>query len=155
MEEMETLEVQPEVVAEGPEAAPEAVAQVPEEAAFLEHIRGLERQGELLRQQVPEFDLRAELQNPVFFRLTAPGMGIPLEDAYYAVHRKELQAAAERKMANAIRSGSLRPRENGRNNQAAAVTTFDYSKASKEQRNALKAFIRAEAAKGRKVYPGS
>ena len=28
MEEMETLEVQPEVVAEGPEAAPEAVAVV-------------------------------------------------------------------------------------------------------------------------------
>ena len=79
---------------------------------------------------------------------------ISLEDAYYVVHRKELQAAAEQKMANAIRSGNLRPRENGLGGQAAAVTTFDYSRASKEQRNALKAYIRAEAAQGRKVYPG-
>ena len=160
----EAVEASAAPEAAGQEAAPEVAVEAAAEAAaeaeqaaqsgIWEHLRSLERQGEELRRQVPGFDLRSELENPVFLRLTAPGVGVSVADAYYVVHRRELQEAAERKMANAIRAGSLRPRENGINNQAPAVTTFDYRRASKEQRNALKAYIRSEAARGRKVYPG-
>ena len=58
-------------------------------------------------------------------------------------------------ISNSIQAGSRRPAEAGISSQAPSVTTFDYSKASKEQRNALKEFIKSEAAQGRKVYPGS
>ena len=152
----EAVEASAAPEAAGQEAAVEAAveAEQPAQSEIWEHLRSLERQGEELRRQVPGFDLRSELENPVFLRLTAPGVGVSVADAYYVVHRRELQEAAERKMANAIRAGSLRPRENGINNQAPAVTTFDYRRASKEQRNALKAYIRSEAARGRKVYPG-
>ena len=125
---------------------------------FLQHMRHLEQQGQQLKQGFPEFDLRKELQNPVFARMTAPGTGISLADAYYAVHRQEIQAAAmekaARNLSNAIRSGSHRPRESGIDAQAPSVTSFDYRKASREQREALKKQIRQAAAEGRKLYPG-
>ena len=95
--------------------------------------------------------------------MTAPGTGLmSVEDAYRAVHRKEIEAAqsqviAQRtaqKISNAIQAGSRRPDENGTSGQSASVTTFDYSKASKAQRDALKQQIRAAAARGEKLYPG-
>ena len=126
---------------------------------FRQHILSLEQQGQKLRQQgFSDFDLRKELQNPVFARMTAPGSGISVEDAYYAVHRRELQSkameAAARNLSNAIRSGSQRPRESGMDGQAPSVTSFDYRRASREQREALKKQIRQAAAEGRKLYPG-
>lgn len=134
-----------------------------EQQKFRDHIAKLEQQGEALKQTFPGFDLRAELNNPVFARMTSPNVGISVADAYYAVHRNEIQTAAMQvtaqktaeKLSNAIQSGSRRPVENGTGGQAPSVTTFDYSKASPEQRKALKDFIRSEAANGRKVYPGS
>ena len=133
-----------------------------EQQRFQQHIMKLEQQGEAMKQVFPNFDLRKELQNPVFARMTSPNVGISVQDAYYAVHRNEIQAAAmqvtaqktAQKISNSIASGSRRPNENGTSGQAPSVTTFDYSKASPEQRNAFKQFIRSEAAQGRKVYPG-
>ena len=133
-----------------------------EQQRFQQHIIKLEQQGEAMKQVFPNFDLRKELQNPVFARMTSPNVGISVQDAYYAVHRNEIQAAAmqvtaqktAQKISNSIASGSRRPNENGTSGQAPSVTTFDYSKASPEQRNAFKQFIRSEAAQGRKVYPG-
>ena len=134
-----------------------------EQKKIQDHIMGLERQAEEMKKVFPKFDLRTELKNPVFARMTAPNSGLSLEDAYYAVHRKELQTAAmhataqatRQQISNAIQANGRRPQENGTSGQAPSVTHFDYSKASKEQREALKAHIRAEAAQGRKVYPGS
>ena len=125
------------------------------------HFADLERQAQALKATYPDFDLKAELRNPVFARMTAPDIGISLEDAYYAVHRKELHAAAMReaaektaaKLAVAIRSGSRRPIEAGASSQAPSVTAFDYAKASREQREAFKKDLRARIAKGEKVYP--
>lgn len=133
-----------------------------EQQRFQQHIMKLEQQGEAMKNVFPNFDLRKELQNPAFARMTSPNVGISVEDAYYAVHRNEIQAAAmqvtaqktAQKISNSIQAGARRPQENGTSGQAASVTTFDYSKASREQRNALKAYIRSEAAQGRKVYPG-
>ncbi len=129
-----------------------------EQQKFEQHIVKLEQQAEAMKKVFPNFDLRTELQNPIFARMTSPNVGISVEDAYYAVHRKELQTAAmqvtaqktAQSISNAIASGSRRPDENGTSGQAPSVTTFDYRSMSPEQRSALKARIRS----GEKVYPG-
>ena len=129
---------------------------------FYAHMEKLCRQAKELQAVFPCFDLRRELQNPVFLRLTSPGVGLSVEDAFHAVHRRKIQqmtaqAAARRTqelMASAIASGSHRPRESGTAAQAPSVSRFDYRKATAEQRRALKEEIRRAAAQGRKVYPG-
>lgn len=126
------------------------------------HIQKLEQQSDAMKTVFPNFDLRTELQNPVFARLTSPSVNLSVEDAYYAVHRKEIQAASNQVIAsktaqmvsNAIRSGSRRPDEAGTAQQAPSVSTFDYSKATPAQRKALKDEIRRAAARGEKIYPG-
>ena len=129
-----------------------------EEQKFQNHIMKLEQQGEALKQVFPNFDLRNELRNPVFARMTSPNVGISVEDAYYAIHRNEIQKASmqvtaqkvKQKISNSIQAGSRRPNENGTSGQAPSVTTFDYARASREQREALKRRIRS----GEKIYPG-
>lgn len=133
-----------------------------QEQAIQQHFVRLERQGEELKKVFPSFDLRKELQIPAFARMTSPNVGISVEDAYYAVHRKEIQTAAMQvtaqktaeKISNAIRSGSRRPDESGAGGQAPSVSTFDYAKASREQREAFKKDLRERMARGEKVYPG-
>lgn len=133
-----------------------------EQQRIQQHIQSLEQQGEAMKKIFPSFDLRKELQNPAFARMTSPSGGVSVEAAYYAVHHQELQTAAMQETAkrtaqnisNAIRSGSHRPDENGISGQAPSVTTFDYRNASAEQRNALKKRIRDAAARGEKLYPG-
>lgn len=131
-----------------------------EQQKFQEHIQRMEQQGEELKKLYPNFNLRTELQNPVFARMTAPGMGImSVKDAYEAVHRQEIEAAKNeiiaqnvaKKISNSIQAGQRRPTENGMSAQAPSVTTFDYRNMSREQREALKARIK----RGEKVVPGS
>ena len=138
-------------------------AQNLEQQKIEQHFQKLQQQGEEMKKVFPNFDLRKELQNPAFVRMTSPNVGISVEDAYYAIHRKELQTAAmqvtaqktAKMVSNAIQAGTRRPAENGINGQAPSVTNFDYRAASKAERQALKDHIRSEAAQGRKVYPGS
>jgi hypothetical protein len=133
-----------------------------EEMKLRNHFMKLEQQGEAMKKVFPNFDLRKELQNPVFARMTSPNVGVSVEDAYHAIHRREIMQAGmqvtaqqtAQKISNAIQAGSRRPDENGTSGQSASVTTFDYSKASREQREALKQQIRAAAARGEKLYPG-
>lgn len=132
----------------------------PPDAGLRSHLEGLRSQEAALREIVPGFELRRELKNPMFARLTSPRVGLSVEDAFYAVHRREMQhrsmeAAARRTrqlISNAIQSGMQRPQEAG--GQSPALTRFDYRSASREQRQALKNEIRKAAAEGRKVYPG-
>ena len=129
-----------------------------EEQKIQQHFAKLEQQAEAMKKVFPNFDLRTELQNPNFVRMTSPNVGISVEDAYYACHRKEImqagmQVAAQKtaqKISNDIQAGNRRPSENGTSGQAPSVTTFDYRNASPEQRAALKARIRS----GEKIYPG-
>ena len=124
------------------------------EAAIAAHFRGMEEQAAHLRQTVPGFDLRQALRDPAFARLTAPG-GVGVEDAFFALHRGEMQTAAmeaaargaAEMLSRAIQAGARRPSENGAG--AAAAPVFDYRKASREEREALKERIR----RGEKVYP--
>ena len=129
---------------------------------LMRHIEGLRQEGEELKKTFPNFDLQNELQNPVFRRMTVPGSGLTVADAYYAVHRKEIQAAAAQvtaqqvaeKLSNSIQANSRRPTEAGTAAQAPTVTSFDYTKMSKDQRADLKRRIREAAARGEKLYPG-
>lgn len=133
-----------------------------EQQKIQQHLQKLQQQGEDLKKTFPNFDLRTELQNPTFARMTSPNVGLSVADAYYAIHRNEIQTAAmqvtaqmtAQKLSNAIQAGSRRPVENGTTGQAASVTTFDYRKASREQRDELKKRIREAAARGEKLYPG-
>lgn len=133
-----------------------------QEQMIQQHFVKLEQQSEAMKKVFPNFDLRTELKNPAFARMTAPGVGISVEDAYYAIHRNEIQTAAMQvtaqktaeKISNAIQSGSRRPDESGTSSQAPSVSTFDYRNASRDQREALKKRIRDAAARGEKLYPG-
>ena len=126
------------------------------------HYMGLEQQAKEMQKIVPNFDLATELKNPAFLRMTAPNVGISVRDAYYAVHHDEMQTAAMQATAKAtaqnisqnIQARQRRPDENGISGQAPSATTFDYSKASPEQREAFKKDLRARMARGEKVYPG-
>ena len=116
------------------------------------------QQSEEMKKVFPNFDLKTEMQNPAFARMMAPDMPFTVEQAYYAVHYKDLQKAAmqvtaqktAQKISNAIQAGSRRPDENGTSGQAPSVTTFDYRSMSPQQREALKKRIRS----GEKIYPG-
>ena len=133
-----------------------------EQQKIQQHFVKLEQQGEALKKMFPNFNLREELQNPKFAQLVSPNSLMSLEDAYYAVHRKEIDAARSQVIAqqtvqqisNSIQAGARRPDENGTSGQSASVTTFDYSKASKTERDALKKAIYAAKARGEKLYPG-
>lgn len=127
-----------------------------------QHLQKLEQQAEEFKKIVPQFDLRKELQNPAFARMTGPGVNLSIKDAYNAIHYDELHAAAlqaaaqqtAQKISNAIQSGSQIPGENGVSGRAPSVSAFDYRNASKEQRAALKKQILDAGARGEKVYPG-
>lgn len=133
-----------------------------QEQKIQQHFIKLEQQAEAMKKVFPNFDLRTELKNPAFARMTHPNVGISVEDAYYAVHRNEIQTASMQvaaqktaeKISNAIQAGSRRPDEAGTSSQAPSVSTFDYRKASPEQRAAFKAELRKKWANGETVYPG-
>ena len=133
-----------------------------QEQKIQQHFVKLEQQAEAMKKVFPNFDLRTELNNPAFARMTSPNVGISVEDAYYAIHRNEIQTAAMQvtaqktaeKISNAIASGRRRPDESGASSQAPSVSTFDYAKASREQREAFKRDLRERMARGEKVYPG-
>lgn len=122
-----------------------------------QHFARLEQQSEAMKARFPGFDLRTELQNPAFARMTAPDSGLTVEDAYFAVHRAEIQSAqakvvaeqTAKQMANSIRSNSTRPDESG-SRQGSSTVSFDYSKASRAQREELKRRIRS----GERILPG-
>lgn len=133
-----------------------------EQQKFMDHIQRLETQGQAMKEVFPDFDLRAEMENPTFVRLTSPGVGLSVEDAFYAVHRKELQTAsmqvaaqkAAQMYASAVQSGAMRPDETSSANQSPSQIQFDYRNATPQQREALKKQIREAAARGEKIYPG-
>ena len=148
-----------EAVCEADGEAPEKTAESPLSEEMIQriygHIAKLEEETKGLKEIFPDFDLYRELKNPTFARLTAPESGIHAEDAYYAVHRKELQTmfTEAQKPSEQPKPPMTRPNENGLSAKAPSVMAFDYRNASKQHREALKKAIRAAAAKGEKIYP--
>ena len=91
----EPTEQTEEAVCEADGEAPEKTVESPLSEEMIQriygHIAKLEEETKGLKEIFPDFDLYRELKNPTFARLTAPESGIHAEDAYYAIHRKELQ----------------------------------------------------------------
>lgn len=126
------------------------------ETRMRQHFDTLARQADEAKQLYPGLDLMAEMNNPTFARLTAPGVGVDVRTAYEVVHRDELRGAemqfaaqksAER-MANAVRANGMRPSENGMNSQqtASSVKTDPrtLTRADREE-------IRRRVARGEKI----
>ena len=93
-----------------------------------------------LRRSVPEFSLRAELQNPEMRRLMQmPGMRV--QDAYRLAHYDEtLQKAAqtvEQGVVERIQQRAARPSENGIRPGGAAAVRPDVAGMTRAQREAL------------------
>ena len=133
-----------------------------EEQLNRQHIMGLIEQGERMKTVFPNFDLRKEMENPEFRRLTARGVSVRVDDAYHIVPRRELELAqaqivdqkATERVQNSIRAGRARPDESGASSQASTVTTVDWKHATPEQLKEQAKRIRLAAAQGRKLRPG-
>lgn len=129
-----------------------------------EHAARVISEAEEMKKLFPNFDLMAEREsNEVFRRMVDnPDNPVPLQTAYFAAHHNELvQTAvqkalqeASQKLTASVQANARRPDEAGADRQASSVTTFDYAKATRQEREALKARIRAAAARGEKIYPG-
>ena len=124
------------------------------------HFTKLTQQAEELRKVFPDFDLRAELQNPEFFRLTSPEVGISVEDAFYTLHGKELAAAsmkagmerAQQQLGQTIRAQGMRPIEGAAHGQGqpAAQAPMDFSHMTRKEREAFRSQVKS----GKVVIPG-
>ena len=119
--------------------------------AISTHYRSLQEQAA----RIPGFDLAAALREPDFVRLTAPGVGVSVEDAWYALHRRERQReqeqAARRALSRAVSAGAQRPREGG--GSGAATLSVDYRSLPRARQTELKQRILRAAARGEKIYP--
>lgn len=107
--------------APAPEQAENSGQEAPNRDFLQEHVRSVNAQAEALRQELPGFDLMAEMANPTFVRMTSPGVGMSVKDAFYAVHGQEIQRdsmeyaarQAGERIAASVMAGASRPRENG------------------------------------------
>ena len=112
------------------------------EAALRQHFARLNRQGEELKKTFPDFDLMREMQNPAFVRMTAPGTGVSVKDAFYAVHGEDIQresmqyaaVQAGRRIAASVQAGASRPVENGIQAAAPVMIGVDIRGMNKKQR---------------------
>lgn len=117
------------------------------------HLDALMAEEAELRRDVPDFELAAALDEPMFLRLTAPHTGLSLSDAWYALHRNEIAEKAAResleKLSRSLISGAGRPREFA----GALPGGYEAGPMSRAEREALKKRIYAAGALGEKVYP--
>lgn len=121
-------------------------AQNLQEQQFQQHIQGMIADFDAnVKAVFPQADLRAELQNPEFRRLTSPEVGVSAKDAYWLVHRAEIQSQtmqvaaqkAQQKLSQSVQSGINRPDENGTRNVSTPLDIRDdpakWSKAEREE----------------------
>lgn len=106
--------------------------------------------------ELPGFDLEQALRDPAFVRLTAPGVGVPVRDAWYALHREETErrrAEENRAMlARAAAASARRPREGGGSGGTALIAA-DYRSLSRAEQLRVKKRIFEAGARGEKLYP--
>ena len=113
-----------------------------------EHFGRLQQQAEAMKQLYPDFDLQKELQNPAFLRMTSPEGGISVEDAYYAIHHKELapqmmaygMQRAKQQMGQTIQAQRQRPVEGAmrQQGQPAAEVKIDPRNLTKQERKSIR-----------------
>ena len=119
-------------------------------AAIRRHFASLAFQAEEMKRQFPDFDLMREMHHPAFLSMTAPGKGISVKDAFYAVHGEELQRdsmryaarAASQRIAASVRAGASRPVENGLTEPGPVHVGIDIDRMDKATREAYRQRIR-------------
>ena len=119
---------------------------------FREHFGKLVQQAEAMKQQFPNFDLQEELKNQKFFQLTSPDVGVSVEDAYFAVHHKELgpqmmaygMERAKQQMGQTLQAQRNRPAEGAMKGQGqpAAALRVDPRNMTRAERNEIKRQVR-------------
>lgn len=121
------------------------------EQKYQEYKSKIEQQAASMRQKYPGFNLNKELQNPTFANVVKAGLS--LEDAYHAVHHREIEnsirsSAAQisaQALSNSIQSGRNVPSQNGSTSRASQnVAPKLYSQMTKEERAAVKAQYQRE-----------
>ena len=122
-------------------------AEAREQMFVRQHFQNLAKQAEELKQVYPDFDLKKELDNPTFFRLTQPNSGISVKDAYYAVHHAELEPQAmaygiqraQSQISQTLQANRARPTEAAmKPGGQAAEITVDPRQMTREYRQQLK-----------------
>jgi len=133
--------------------AAQAQLQRQEESAQLRaHIDGLMRQGEELKNLFPDFDFFKEMENVQFRQMTSPQMGMTVEQAYYAIHGRDLMPQmmsygmqrAQTQMGQTLQAQRARPAEgamNGRN-QAAAEPALNPAALPREERKKIIEYVK-------------
>nr|DAL44559.1 MAG TPA_asm: Transcription initiation factor TFIID subunit, DNA, Nuclear [Caudoviricetes sp.] len=135
------------------------VEQRAQQQQFQEHFDQVMQQAAALQQRYPAFDINAAMQDDRFVRLTAPGSGLTVEQAWAALHHDEMQAYAmqaaaqqsQRIAAGNVQANMARPRENaGRVSGPQAAMAPDFSNLTLQQiqQNSRLAQM------GRKIIPG-
>ena len=120
--------------------------EITRESLLRSHYSELERQAEELRRSIPEFSLSEALQEPEFLRLTSPGVGLSVENAYYALHHAQLIEQAKTRgaleVSESISSRAALPGENGsvRRSSLSSQPRL-YSRMSPEERQEQKRMI--------------
>ena len=110
------------------------------------HFSKMTAEAEQLKQMFPDFDLRTELANEKFARLTHPSVGISVEDAYRLVHKDEIDQQMmayamnrqREQMAQTIQAQRARPVEGAMSASAAAPAAGvakDFGKMTRQQRD--------------------
>ena len=124
----------------------------PESPLLRAHFARLCAEADALHRADPDFDLDSALRDPAFVRLTAPDVGVPVADAWYALHRREYAETLRRESleqaAAAVASGSLRPREGGRASGGELLGTDP-----RHMTAAQRAELRDRIKRGERVYP--
>ena len=117
-----------------------------QETFLRNHYAKLTAQAEQMKSVFPDFNLEAELQNPSFLRMTSPEGGLSVEDAYYAIHHREIapQAMAygiqraKEQMAQTIQANRARPTEGAMSAGQPGNFQYDPRKMTREEREALR-----------------
>lgn len=124
---------------------------------FQAHIQKMAMDFEQVKASFPNADLRTELQNPEFARLTSPDVGVDVNTAYWIIHRAEIEPQAmkfaaqkaQEKLSQSVQSGMNRPVENGSRATSPALDIRDdpskWSKADREE-------VKRRARMGEKVF---
>lgn len=123
-----------------------------EQIQLQRHFEGLIQQAQELKKEFPDFDLDRELQNPDFFRLTKPGVGVKVRDAYFAIHHNELapqmmaygMQRAQQQMSQTIQANARRPVEGATRSQGtAADMKIDPRRMTRAERDEIRKQIHA------------
>lgn len=95
----------------------------------------LKKEAASLKEEYPDFDAEAELENETFAKLI--NAGLPMKVAYEVVHLEEIKQGAKAKSDEDEKRAALRPEENGISASGGATLSSGVKSLSKKDRAEL------------------